>query len=405
MDQAVDRSKIVRKVRKVVEQAPEPNRKFDGEIPQLNSTQVVVKSKRERRVRGKGAAVQPINKALLSSKKKRGADANPNTLYNKFGKTNLLKAEEEKELNKLVKQLQIFEEKKKDYISRYGKAPSNVEWAALCGQAYANFMEELEACQQAKQRFVDANMRLVVSVAKKYVNQDFTLQELMQDGYQGLVRAVEKFDSDKGFRFSTYAHWWVRQSINRGVVEHGRVVRLPTYYFEQYSKMKNYAAKFESEHDRPPEDKELAELVNLSVDRIRQVRQAMQNPTSLQAQIAGKEDAASVEELIEDEGEKQDPEQNVFKKMMHKDIEAALNTLTPKERMIIKLRYGINGGRSHTLEEIGSLLNLTRERVRQIEIIAKANLRDPQKNKVLQEYAQGDLDSSKAARRKGVRRE
>eukprot|EP01025_Chloroclados_australasicus_P026485 TRINITY_DN26346_c0_g1_i1.p1 TRINITY_DN26346_c0_g1~~TRINITY_DN26346_c0_g1_i1.p1 ORF type:complete len:606 (-),score=43.28 TRINITY_DN26346_c0_g1_i1:331-1908(-) len=406
---SLDRSRVVRKVRVLRKDSTKLSRQVEGQNDAISpqGDQVVFKSKKKRRSGSKGIVSQVIapNDLAIVKKGRSMRKGTATNMHQKLQSTKLLKSEDEKELNLLVKRLVEFENIKQDYVKRHNREPSEIEWASLCGFSYGEFVEELSTCRDAKQRFVEANMRLVMSVARKYVSSDFTLHELVQDGIQGLIRAVEKFDSNKGFRFSTYAHWWIRQFINRGMWEHGRVVRLPTYYYEQLSKINKVTSKFEVENDRTPTEEELSKLSGFAVERIRKIRDAMQNPASLQAQVAGKQDGASMEEVIEDEGEYQDPEHRIFQQMMHKDIEAALNNLNPKERMILKLRYGIDGGRPHTLEEIGNLLNLTRERVRQIESIAKINLRDPNQNGTLQEYVSEGVASKQRSARKGVRRD
>lgn len=256
-------------------------------------------------------------------------------------------------------------------------------WAEAVGVPYEEFRTRLAFGRRAKDKMVQSNLRLVVSIAKKYMNRGLSFQDLIQEGSLGLIRAAEKFDHEKGYKFSTYATWWIRQAITRAIADQSRTIRLPVHLYETISRIKKTTKLLSQELGRKPTEEEIATRMEMTIEKLRFIAKSAQLPISLETPI-GKEEDSRLGDFIEADGET--PEDKVSKSLLREDLDAVLNTLSPRERDVLRLRYGLDDGRMKTLEEIGQIFNVTRERIRQIEAKALRKLRHPNRNSVLKEY-------------------
>lgn len=266
------------------------------------------------------------------------------------------------------------------YLREIGKIP------LLSAEEELKLAYEIKAGdKEAKDKMAEANMRLVVSIAKRYVGRGLDLLDLIQEGNTGLLRAVEKFDPDKGFKFSTYATWWIRQAITRAIADQARTIRIPVHMVETINKLLRTQRRLTQELNREPTNEEIAEAMEIEVDKVEHIMKIKQDISSLDASIRDDEEDSVLSDFIEDE-DTVSPEESATNQLLKEQVKDILGALTEREQKILKLRFGLEDGKQHTLEEVGQEFSVTRERIRQIEAKALAKLRKHKDAKKLHDY-------------------
>ncbi|HHV98545.1 MAG TPA: RNA polymerase sigma factor RpoD [Clostridiaceae bacterium] len=265
------------------------------------------------------------------------------------------------------------------YLKEIGKVP------LLSAEEEIELALRMEAGDtEAKRRLAEANLRLVVSIAKRYVGRGMLFLDLIQEGNLGLIKAVEKFDYRKGFKFSTYATWWIRQAITRAIADQARTIRIPVHMVETINKLIRVSRQLLQELGREPHPEEIAQEMNMSVEKVREIMKISQEPVSLETPI-GEEEDSHLGDFIPDDDAPAPAEAAAFTLLKEQLIDV-LDTLTPREEKVLRLRFGLDDGRARTLEEVGKEFNVTRERIRQIEAKALRKLRHPSRSKKLKDY-------------------
>ena len=265
------------------------------------------------------------------------------------------------------------------YLKEIGRVP------LLTAQEEVELAKQMEkGDEEAKQRLAEANLRLVVSIAKRYVGRGMLFLDLIQEGNLGLIKAVEKFDYNKGYKFSTYATWWIRQAITRAIADQARTIRIPVHMVETINKLIRVSRNLLQKLNRDPTAEEIAAEMDISVERVREIMKIAQEPVSLETPI-GEEEDSHLGDFIEDQDALAPADQASFL-LLKEQLEEVLSTLTPREMRVLRLRFGLDDGRARTLEEVGQSFGVTRERIRQIEAKALRKLRHPSRSKKLKDF-------------------
>ena len=293
-----------------------------------------------------------------------------------IGKIPLLSYDEEIELAELVEDGR----EAKEAVDKIEADDMNT----VSSEEYEALLDRVEAASEAKDKLVNANLRLVVSIAKRYLSRGLQFLDLIQEGNMGLMKAVDKFDHRRGYKFSTYATWWIRQAITRAVADQARTIRIPVHMVETINKLVRVQRQLVQELSREPSPEEVAEKMGISVEKVQQIQRIAQEPISLEAPV-GEEEDSSLGDFISDP-HALDPYEYTAKMKLREELDSVLATLTEREERVLRLRFGLIDGRQRTLEEVGKEFNVTRERIRQIEAKALRKLKHPSRSRKLKDF-------------------
>ena len=295
-----------------------------------------------------------------------------------IGENPEVEAAQEEELDLSVPEGIAIDDPVRMYLKEIGKVP------LLSSEQEIEYAKQIEeGNQRAKQKLSEANLRLVVSIAKRYVGRGMLFLDLIQEGNLGLIKAVEKFDYRKGYKFSTYATWWIRQAITRAIADQARTIRIPVHMVETINKLIRVQRQLLQELGRDPFPEEISKVMDLPVDKVREIQKIAQEPVSLETPIGEEEDSHLGDFIPDDEAPA--PAEAAAFTMLKEQLINVLDTLTPREEKVLRLRFGLDDGRARTLEEVGKEFNVTRERIRQIEAKALRKLRHPSRSKKLKD--------------------
>ncbi|MEN9202883.1 MAG: RpoD/SigA family RNA polymerase sigma factor [Thermostichus sp. DG02_3_bins_51] len=303
---------------------------------------------------------------------------------NEIGRVPRIDHTEEIELSRKIQQKLLIDQARQQWREQKGVDPSDAELAEALQIPLLTLRSRIRQGEKAQRKLINANLRLVVSVAKKYLNRGVPFLDLIQEGNMGLIRATEKFNAERGFRFSTYAHWWIRQGITRCIANQARTIRLPVHMVDKVRLLKRTSRELMKAQGRRPTEVELAEALGIKVKKLRMIQQAAALPLSLDVPV-GQEGESRLGDLLQDERQEQ-PFQGILMQSMQQDVRSAMQALKPIERQVLELRYGLDGQQAKTLREVGEHFNLTRERIRQIERDALRKLRLGHPSRALAQY-------------------
>nr|QKY65020.1 plastidic RNA polymerase sigma-subunit 2 [Passiflora auriculata] len=356
----------------------------------VRSTRLTERRARRVRATEKAAASFTSTKRGSASKKKRGSipeiDHSDPLQYLRatISTSKLLSATEEMKLSEGIQDLVKLESLKEDLKERCGIEPTFAQWATVAGVDQRTLRKRLDIGILSKEKMVKSNIRLVISIVKKYQGAGVNLQDLVQEGCRGLIRGAEKFDPSKGFKFSTYAHWWIKQAVRRCLSDQSRIIRLPFHMVEANYKVKEARKQFISENGRQPTDEEIAKAMGLSMRRLNTILQIPKTPGSLDQKMGYNNDVKPSDILADPSADS--PEELMMQQFMKQELEKVLNSLNKKENQVIRWRFGMEDGKVKTLQEIGERLGISRERVRQIELSAFRKLKNKKRSKHLKQY-------------------
>ena len=321
-----------------------------------------------------------VNTTTETTKTKFTADM-VRTYLREIGRVPLLTREQEIIYGKQVQQMMSLLEAKVALAKELHREPTTDEWATKVDVAIEELPETIKRGKRAKQKMIEANLRLVVAIAKKYQKRNMEFLDLIQEGTMGLERGVEKFDPTRGYKFSTYAYWWIRQAITRAIAQQARTIRLPIHITEKLNKIKKVQRELAQTLGRSPNANEIAKALELEPAQIREYLNLARQPVSLDIRVGDNQDT-ELQDLLEDDGPS--PDHFMTQEALRHDIDTLLAELTPQQREVVNLRFGLQDGNELSLAKVGERLNLSRERVRQLEHQALAHLRRRREN--VQEY-------------------
>ncbi|ABG53414.1 RNA polymerase, sigma 28 subunit [Trichodesmium erythraeum IMS101] len=357
--------------------SPDSNNKSDMADQMKQISLIVAESLHKETQNQENSSMNISATTIPVSENQQDIDDAVGALFKQMSRYPLLNQKEEIELAKLIQELVVFEKLPEKLANDLGRTPTKSEVAVAAGFTESQLDHRLHQCRTAKRRMISSNLRLVVSIAKRYLNRGVPFLDLIQEGALGLNRAAEKFDPDKGYKFSTYAYWWIRQGITRTIANQGRTIRLPVHVVEQINKLRRVYRDLRRSLNRIPNDTEIAQELEISLPQLRNLQQIRRKTLSLNHRL-GTDENTELLDFLED-NENSTPEAQMNDMMMRQDILEVLNhVLSNREQDVISLRYGLITGEPHTLDEVSRMINLSRERVRQIQAKAMRKLRRPQ---------------------------